>query len=52
MPGTLLTVCSAGTVLLVVIAATPTPVPPCPETACEFDVDPAMPTPVPDAVDD
>src|ERR1700739_3900951 len=50
MPGTLLTVCSAGTLLLVVIAATPTPVPPCPEIACEFDVDLATPTPVP--VDD
>src|SRR4051794_33768717 len=34
------------------VAATPTPVPPCPETACEFDVDPAMPTPIPDVVDD
>src|SRR5580698_934393 len=44
-PGTLLTVCSAGTVLLVVIAATPSP-----EIACEFDVDLARPTPVP--VDD
>src|ERR1700756_4283911 len=42
--GTFLTVCSAGTVLLVVIVAeglppTPTPVPPCPEIACDLDVD-------------
>jgi len=37
---------------LVVTAATPTPVPPCPEMACELDVDLAVPTPVPDAVDD
>src|SRR6202035_3278269 len=37
-PGTFLTVWSAGTLLLLGIAATPPPVPPCPEIACEFDV--------------
>jgi hypothetical protein len=29
-----------------------TPMPPCPEIACELDVDLAMPTPVPVVVDD
>ena len=41
--GTFLSVCLAGTLLLLMIVA----VPPCPEIACDVDVDPAMPTPVP-----
>src|SRR6185312_711440 len=49
-PGTFLTVWSAGTVLLVMMEATP--VPPCPEIACALEVDLATPTPVPAAVDD
>jgi hypothetical protein len=44
--GTLLTVWSAGTVLLLMILAEP----PWPEIACDVDVDLAVPTPVP--VDD
>ena len=40
----------AGTLLMLVSAAIP--VPPCPETACEVDVDPATPAPDPVAVDD
>jgi hypothetical protein len=43
-------VCSAGTLLLLVIDAIP--VPPCPEIDWELDVDPATPTPVPAAVVD
>jgi hypothetical protein len=43
--GTFLMVCVAGTELLLVIDAIP--VPPCPEIACELEVDPATPTPVP-----
>jgi hypothetical protein len=35
----------AGTELMLVIDAIP--VPPCPEIACELEVDPATPTPVP-----
>src|SRR3954469_10548260 len=48
--GTFLIVCLSGTLLLLVIAAIPTP--PCPEMACEVDVDPATQTPVPVAADD
>jgi len=43
-------VCSAGTLLLLVIDAIP--VPPCPDTDWENDVDPEMPTPDPDDDDD
>src|SRR5947209_19090644 len=44
MPRTFLTVSSAGTVLLVVISATPTPVLPCPELGSELEVEVARPT--------